>query len=337
MTRVAMIGMGGMGGSHANILSKMKNVEIVGVCDLIEQKAKNCGEKLGVKWCLDFHELLDDAEAVWVCTEPFNRLKVVTACAEAGKHIFTEKPICNDLKDADEMLAAAREAGVKYMLGYCLRFWHPYKLIHDTFVRGELGKLVNCWTRRYMSWDPSKVWYGDQKKSGGVMLDFGSHDIDWLRWVGGDVKTVFGQTVNVRKTMTADDHGQCLMLFEKGGMGTADDSWLSTLGTSSVGVVGTKGVIIVGDDGKVHKKLEGGEEQIVEAETTMAIDPSGKLDEDKTVAKANETIQEHFFRCIEQDIEPTTPATDGRKTLATVCALKESSRTGKSVDLASFD
>ncbi|MFH1732253.1 MAG: Gfo/Idh/MocA family oxidoreductase [Planctomycetota bacterium] len=340
MIKLGMIGMGGMGCSHARAIAKMEDVEIVTVCDLIEKKAQAIGEQVGAKWCTDYHDLLDEVDAVWVCTEPFNRRDVVTTAAAAGKDIFTEKPICRQLADADAMLAAAEETGVKYMLGYCLRFWQPYRVLHDTLASGELGDLVNCWTRRYMPWDASSIWYGQQDKSGGVMLDFGSHDIDWLRWLGGDVKTVFGKTFRVRETMHADEHGQVLMLFESGGMGTADDSWSSSLNESSLGVIGTKGAMIVGSDNVVRKKLAGGEQEIVDVEAATDIDPEGRLGkkdeagEIHAVETRNETIQEHFFRCIREDIEPITPATDGRKTLLTVLALHESARRGASVALA---
>ncbi|HUS47015.1 MAG TPA: Gfo/Idh/MocA family oxidoreductase, partial [Phycisphaerae bacterium] len=216
MIKLGLIGLGGMGNYHARVLPGLENVEIVGVCDLIEQKAAQLAENLKVRTCTNFRDLLDDVDAVWVCTEPFNRLEVVTTCAAAGKHIFTEKPICLDLKEADEMIASARAAGVKYMLGYVLRFTEPYRLIRNTFASGELGELVTCWTRRYMPCDMSRHWYGKQELSGGVMLDFGSHDCDWLRWIGGDVKTVLASARPVRPTVHADEHGMVMMLFARG-------------------------------------------------------------------------------------------------------------------------
>lgn len=229
MTRVVIIGCGGMGRHHADKLSKMENVDLVGVCDTMREQADALAERVDVKACYDYHELLDAVDAVWVCTEPFNRLDIVTTSAAAGKHVFTEKPICLELAEADRMLAATRKAGVKYMLGYVLRFTNPYRLMHDMFVAGDLGKLVTCWTRRYMPCDTSKCWYGQQDKSGGVTLDFGSHDCDWLRWIGGDVAVVFAKTFRVRETVHADEHGQTLMSFQNGGMGTMDVSWSSYL------------------------------------------------------------------------------------------------------------
>jgi predicted dehydrogenase len=152
MIKVALIGCGGMGNYHAPELAKLPNAQLVGLCDLIPEKAQALADKVGGgRVCTDFRDLLPEVDAVWVCTEPFHRVEIVTAAAQAGKHIFTEKPIARSLADADTMLAAARAAHVKYMLGYCLRFWQPYRLIRETFARGELGALASCWMRRFMS------------------------------------------------------------------------------------------------------------------------------------------------------------------------------------------
>jgi UDP-N-acetylglucosamine 3-dehydrogenase len=341
MIRVAMVGCGGMGNHHAPKLAELPNVRVVGTCDLIAAKAKALAEKIGVdRYCTDFRELLPDVDAVWVCTEPFNRVDVVTSSARAGKHIFTEKPIARSLEDADAMIEAARKAGVIYMLGYCLRFMQPYRLVRDTFVSGELGDLASCWMRRFMPWKPAN-WYGFQEKSGGVMLDFGSHDVDWLRWVGGEVKSVFGETLHVREEAKADDHGGALFLFDSGGMATVENSWASYVSESTLGIIGTRGAMVMGSDGKVRKRIgQEGHEEIVDIEAAIAIDPKGNagaVDAKgtiRTVASRNESIQEHFFRCIEEGVEPLTPAEDGRKTLLTVMALWESAATGKSVPVA---
>jgi predicted dehydrogenase len=330
-----------MGNYHGPELAKLPNVKIVATCDLIPEKAKALGDKIGVtRHLTNFRELLPDVDAVWVCTEPFNRKDIVIAAAAAGKHIFTEKPIARSLEDADAMLAAAKKARVKYMLGYCLRFWQPYRLIRETFASGELGKLVSCWMRRFMPWQPAR-WYGHQETSGGVMLDFGSHDVDWLRWVGGDVKTVAGHTFRMREGIKTDDHGGALFLFENGGMATIESSWSSQLSESTMGIIGTRGALLMGNEGKVRKRIgHEGKEEIVNVEAATAINPQGQIGKRddsgaiQAVKLRSESIQQHFFRCIEEDLDPLTGAEEGRKTLLTVMAIWESARTGKSVEVS---
>ena len=340
MIKLGMIGCGSMANYHAELLSEMDNVRAVVCCDLVEEKAKSLAERLGCKRCADHRDVYDDVDAVWVCTEPFNRVEIVTAAAAAGKHIFTEKPIALTLADADTMIAAARAAGVKYMLGYCLRFWQPYKMMREIFASGELGELVNCWTRRYMPVDMRPYWYGKQDLSGGVVLDFGSHDLDWLMTIGGPVKTVFGKTFRIRENIEADEHSQCMLIFAGGGMGASDVTWWSSITESSLGIVGTKGSLLANREGVLKKLLVGqDEETTIDVDSAMAVDMSGNVgqrDDQGHIHRLHapdETIQQHFFRCIEQDIQPITDAQIGRDVLEVVIAVRRSAELGKSVDL----
>lgn len=344
MIKVAIIGCGGMGHAHAPHLVKLPNVKVVATCDQIAEKAKALAEQHGIaRHCTDYHELIPQVDAAWICTTPFNRVEMVTAFAKAGKHIFTEKPIAHTLADADKMLAVTAKAKVKYMIGYSMKYWPmPFGIMQYAFAKGELGDLVSCWTRRLMPNRPQS-WYAEQDKSGGVMLDFGSHDVDWLRWIGGEVQTVFGKTFRVHEGITADEHGGAMFIFKNGRMATVETSWSSHLLEVTAGIIGTKGSMIMGSDNKLRKKIGyAGKEEIVEEKTATTIDPQSKLgakekaEEIKKLAEMNEPIQKHFFRCIEQDVEPRSSGESSRKTLLTVMAIWESSRTGKPVEVDSM-
>ena len=340
MLRIGIIGCGGMAGYHLPFLQEIDGVEIPVCCDLLAEKAQYLAEIAGARACTDFREVFDDVDTVWVCTEPFNRVEIVTAAAEAGKDIFTEKPIGLTLEDADTMIAAARRANVIYMLGYCLRFWQPFSLMQDLFASGELGDLVTCWTRRFMPADFRGGWYGDQALSGGVGLDFGSHDLDWLAWIGGPVKTAFGHTSRIRDGVQADEYFQGMLRFTHGGVGHADVTWWDTISESSLGIVGTKGSLLANRAGVVSKKLIDGEETTIYSDSAMAVDPEGNVgrrDDSGEIHRVEtkiESIQQHFVRCVRERLTPLTDAANGREVLRIVEALRESARTHQAVDLS---
>lgn len=315
MIKLGVIGCGGMGSHHAKALHNMDNVQLVGVVDTVESKASVLANELGVAAYTDFHDLLPFVDGVMVCTPPFARTNVVLDCAAHGKHIFAEKPIALSLEEADCMLEATDRAGVIMMIGYVLRFTHPFQALYELFSAGELGRLVNCWTRRYMPFDTSKTWYGDQAKSGGVALDFASHDIDWVRWVGGEVQHVFGRVDRVRPGIQTDEHVHALFTFAEG-IGSIDDSWVPGLGHSSIGLVGSTGSAIVSEDGTIRKRL-------------------GDNDETVIIPEPGETIQANFVRCIRDGLPPKVTGHDARAVLAIVLAIQESSRTGEAIPLES--
>ena len=340
MIRLGMIGCGGMGSMHTRELHPLEQIDITVCCDLLADRAKDAAEFCQAQWCTDYREVFDKVDAVWICTEPFNRVEIVTAAAATGKHIFTEKPLALTLEDGDRMIAAAREAGVVYMLGYCLRYWQPYKLMRDMYVDGQLGELINCWTRRYMPADMRNLWYGDQELSGGVALDFGSHDVDWLMWIGGKVRSLFAQTARIRDGARADEHSQCMLIFENGGMAASDVTWMEAISESSLGVLGTRGSLLVGRDGVLKKKLVGEDEVTIDVASALAVDPTGKVGqrsedgEIQAVEQMGESMYEHFVRCIQDGVTPETDAAVGRDVLQTVLAIRESAETGNAVTLS---
>jgi len=138
----------------------------------------------------------------------------------------------------------------------------------------------------------------------------------------------------------ADDHGGAVFAFKNGGMATIENSWSSYMGESTLGIIGTKGAMMMGSDGKVRLRIgHDGEEQVVDMETATAVNPEGEVGERDDTGKIrkvrvyHESIHQHFFRCIEENLEPLTSADEGRKTLLTAMAIWESSRTGKSVEV----
>ena len=143
----------------------------------------------------------------------------------------------------------------------------------------------------------------------------------------------------VRPGVRADEHAQALFTFRNGGMGTVDVSWSSWLEETSLGAIGSEGSIMVDRSGTVRKRIGDGEIEVIESASSMSINPSGDLGEKDEegnihgVDSSAETIQEHFVRCIEEDLEPKTNGPDARGILQTALAIRESARTGKSVDL----
>lgn len=314
MLKIAFIGMGGMGKHHARTIKNSGKAEIVGVSDLIEEKAKEAAKEVKTRAYKNYKRMLNkEINGLVICTPPFARTDVVVNCAKEGYDMFVEKPIALNLKDADKMVNAVEKYGVKMMMGYVLRFTHPFSTIRNIYATGEIGSLVSVWTRRFMPWNPVGIWYGDQSKSGGITVDFATHDIDWLRWVGGDVSSVYGRVKRVYENITADDDVWAMMNFKEG-IGIMGDSWSAALSDNSQGIIGTKGAIIV-DGNKVRMKLHGGEEKEINT-------PEG-----------GETIQEHYLKCLEKNEIPIVTGLDGRQALAVSLGIQQSTISGKVVNL----
>ncbi len=191
---VGVAGLGRIGRLHAEVFfSKVENACLVAVMDVIEDLAKGVASIYGVKAYTDYQKMLadDEVEAVVICTPTWLHKDMIIQAAEAGKHVFTEKPMTVTVKEADEVLSKVSKAGVKLQVGYMRRFDYAFSQAKKAIEEGSIGKpLVFIGLARDPSAPPG--WAADPKKSGGIFLDMLSHDFDMARWLmGSEVKRVY--------------------------------------------------------------------------------------------------------------------------------------------------
>jgi hypothetical protein len=142
--RIGIIGAGRIGQVHAdNITFKLRNATLAGVQSGSRVLAERCSLAHGCRPYYDYHELLDnpDVDAVAICSASDRHTEQIIAAAEAGKHIFCEKPIDLDLAEIDKALVAVRKAGVKLQVGFNRRFDQNYARVRKAVVAGEIGNV----------------------------------------------------------------------------------------------------------------------------------------------------------------------------------------------------
>jgi predicted dehydrogenase len=132
--RVGLIGAGNIAqNAHIPAYLKQKDVELVAVCDVKEERAKEVAQKYGMKYAVkDFNELvaIDEIDAVSICTWNNFHAPAAIAAAKAGKHILCEKPMSMNPAESEAMLKAARENKVTFMMGFVNRFRSDSKVIY---------------------------------------------------------------------------------------------------------------------------------------------------------------------------------------------------------------
>lgn len=189
--RVGIIGCGGIAnGKHMPNLAKIKEVEMVAFCDLIEDRAKQAAEKYGVpgsKTYVDYNDLLarDDIDVVHICTTNDSHAPITVAALESGKHVMCEKPMATDSEGARAMVEAYKRTGKKLTIGYQGRFrpqaMHLKALADDGFF-GEIyfAKALAVRRRAVPTWGS---FLDKDKQGGGPLIDIGTHALDLTLWV----------------------------------------------------------------------------------------------------------------------------------------------------------
>src|SRR3954463_9855503 len=115
LLRVGVIGAGVMGRAHAQALSGILQAQIVAVADPILERARDLAGRYKAQAYADYRDLLDDVDAVWICTPSFLHREQAETSAAAGKHLFVEKPLALSIADGQAIIATARAAQVILM------------------------------------------------------------------------------------------------------------------------------------------------------------------------------------------------------------------------------
>jgi predicted dehydrogenase len=235
--RIGIIGAGFIGGIHAEALHHVPNAEVVAVASQTPGKAAEFAQAHDIPNAYeDYRALLGraDIDAVTVGIPNYLHAQVVTDAANAGKHILCEKPFCVTVEQAQQMIDVTRSNHVKLVYGEMLCFAPKYVRAKKLVDEGALGDvfLVKQSEEHY---GPHSPWFWDVNRSGGgVLLDMGCHSIEFARWVLGkplvkSVTATMGTFVHKDKTR-GEDHSVCLIEFENGTMGMAENSWAKTGG-----------------------------------------------------------------------------------------------------------
>ena len=195
--RVAIIGTGGISHEHMKgYLSVPEDVEIVGLCDIDEEKVNNYAKKYDVDAkCVytDYRKMLAEVkpDAVSVCTWNAEHKAATIAALEAGANVLCEKPMAMNTQEALEMEAVAEKTGKLLMVGFVRRFGNDAEILTEFIKNGTLGDLyyAKATYLRRNGWPGG--WFGDKEYSGGgPVIDLGVHVMDLVRYLAGNPKPV---------------------------------------------------------------------------------------------------------------------------------------------------
>lgn len=227
--RVGIIGAGRIGQVHAdNITFRLRNATLAGVQSGSRVLAERCSLAHGCQPYYDYHDMLEnpDVDAVCICSASDRHTEQIIASAEAGKHVFCEKPIDLNLSEIDRALCAVKHSGVKLQVGFNRRFDTNYARVRRAITDGEIGSphMVHITSR-----DPSPPTLDYVKSSGGIWLDCSIHDLDMSRFlIGDEVEEVYALgAVNIDQAIKQYgdiDTSIITLRFKNGVIGTVDNS-----------------------------------------------------------------------------------------------------------------
>lgn len=181
MLKVALVGVGGISGTHIPGWDSMDDVELVALCDIRPEQMTPYTEK---RCYTDFKEMLEKEtiDILDICLPTYLHTEYSIMAMEKGIHVICEKPVSLQKKDVKKLYDTAAKYQVTFMIAQVVRFWPGYVQLKEIYDSGKYGKLLSGCMRRLgsmpnWSWDG---WMFDEKRSGLVPFDLHIHDLDYV-------------------------------------------------------------------------------------------------------------------------------------------------------------
>jgi predicted dehydrogenase len=239
--RLGVIGVGHLGKEHARILAGMPDVELVGVADALPGQAEAIAQRCGTRAFVDHRALVPLVDAAAVVVPTVHHYQVARDFLMRGIPLLIEKPLTNEVADAEELVALAAAKNVVLQVGHIERFNPAFEELQRRPLR---PKLVSC--ERYSG-------FSGRSTDIGVVLDLMIHDIDLLlALVRAPVRSV--EALGVAMLGGQEDMAQARLVFENGCVANLNSSRLHPTPLRRMNIWGPEGVAVV-DFAKRHLTL----------------------------------------------------------------------------------
>jgi myo-inositol 2-dehydrogenase/D-chiro-inositol 1-dehydrogenase len=239
-----------MGETHLRNLAAISGVKVIVVADTAKERAERGKAMVGAELALtDPEKAIEQVsvDAVVIITPTNTHARLIEVAANAGKAIFSEKPIALDLGETNRIVKVVRERKVPVQLGFMRRYDPGYARAKAKIEAGELGKLE---TFRALSRDTYPPSLEFLLGSGGLFLDMSVHDFDLARFLVGEVEEVSAWAdvlIDERFAKAKDaDTAFTLLRFKKGVLGVVETSRRSNWGYDiRTEVAGSVGKVVI--------------------------------------------------------------------------------------------
>ncbi|MEP7058608.1 MAG: Gfo/Idh/MocA family oxidoreductase [Caldimonas sp.] len=253
--RFALVGCGRISKNHIAALARHSaRAELVAVCDTSADALAAATATSGAAGYASLDALLaaSDTDAVVLATPSGLHAPQAIACARAGRHVVTEKPMATRNEDGVAMVQACRDAGVELFVVKQNRLNGTVQLVRRALDAGRFGRIflatVNVfWTRPQSYYDAAR-WRGRWDLDGGALMNQASHYVDLLDWLVGPVASVHAYTATLARAIEAEDTAVLSVRLRAGGLASVNVTMLTYPKNleGSITILGERGSVRIG-------------------------------------------------------------------------------------------
>jgi len=340
MLRFGLLGCGRISKRHSDLLgsNQIENAKLVAVCDPVRERADAVATKFAVPADYDIETFLarKDIDVVTVLTPSGMHPQHAIACAKAGKHVVVEKPMALRLQDADDMIRACDQAGVKLFVVKQNRFNVPVVKAREALDAGRFGKLVLGTVRvrwcRDQGYYDQDAWRGTWAYDGGVLTNQASHHIDMLEWFFGDVVSVHARATTALVKIETEDTAVATLKFRNGALGIIEATTAVRPKDleGSLSILGEKGAVEIAGfavNQIRHWRF------VDELASDKDVIEKFSVNPPNVYGFGHQAYYQHVVDCLVHQRGALVDGLEGRKSLELISALYESIETGQEVAL----
>jgi len=229
-------------------LQMLKKNEVIALFSNSKERANELSKKFGIPNSFsNYNEFLNsNINCVYISSANSNHYEQVIKAAKAGKNILCEKPLALSSLQAEEMVKVCEDNGVKLAVSYVYKF-HPLVRKAKELINSEyIGKLVSINLNFNIDMVPGNNFrFNKGLSGGGALRDLGTHMIDLLRFLGGEIESIQGAVDNVVYKSDVDDFAAAIVRFENGGYGYFNVSYNNKKAFNRVEILGSKGAMSI--------------------------------------------------------------------------------------------
>lgn len=222
--RTAILGCGKIARKHAEVLTSLEEVSLVGFCDQAIENTLSFNETFGPgKVFTDHEQMFSDLnlDLVYICLPPYAHTNEVELACRHGVHFLIEKPIALSMDMAYQMAQHIHTSGVKCQVGFMYRHGEAVKWLKET-MRNSMTSGAGFMSARYSCNSLHRVWWRDKAKSGGQLVEQVIHLLDMARFFMGEPCQVYSVQRNLFHTeikdYTGEDASATTIYFDSGGI-----------------------------------------------------------------------------------------------------------------------
>lgn len=342
---IGIVGVGMISNFHAKAVADSRDGKLIGCYNRSSERAEKFAQEHQCRSFATLEEMLaaPEIDAVAICTPSGAHLDPAVAAAQAGKHLMVEKPLEVTTEKCDKIIAACDAAKVKLAVTFQSRFHQSSQLMKSAIDQQRFGKITLGdayvkWFRSQEYYD-SGAWRGTwDLDGGGALMNQAIHSVDLLLWLMGPVKSVHATMGTLtHERIEVEDIVVATLTFANGALGVIEATTTAFPGAlKRIEIAGSAGSAVLEEedikqwtfaeetdqDASIRESMEGKTQTGGGAGDPSAIGHHGHTE-----------MYNDFFDAIQENREPLVNGVEGRRSVELICAVYESARTGKTVEL----